>query len=216
MRKTAVVFFIIIIMLVMSGCFIAGCTSLPFGDNGTPAPAVVQKKANAGLAGMNNPDASRQPAQRYSFDDAVRNILSSDTFDDSNNIAANESGGNVSIANNIVEKHIKYVHGADLDEKGDARSWAFIIDHRDVFSIVTYTNRVISISDTPGSYAGTEIDTGQILSPRRLFEKNRDVLSGTTTNRDLSLEGGNYTISITNLGLNRVYIFDARTGVLIS
>ena len=60
----------------------------------------------------------------------------------------------------------------------------------------------------------------QILSPRELFEKNRAAILnpavlGTTT-RDLSLRGGNYTVSISGQGSIRTLVFDAKTGVLTS
>jgi len=78
----------------------------------------------------------------------------------------------------------------------------------------------MTISNSPGSIQRAEIFIDQILSPRELFEKNRAVilnpaLSGTTT-RDLSLSGGNYTVSISGQGSIRTLVFDAKTGVLTS
>ncbi|MDD1682538.1 MAG: hypothetical protein LUO98_01770 [Methanoregula sp.] len=209
MSKTAVIFFIV--MLVITSCFIAGCSSLPFTDNGTPAPTETPKKLNAGLAEQKKPDT----AQRYSFENPVAKILTTDLFDEQNTVPANESGGNIAQGDTPFERHIKYIHGADLDEKGDARSWAFIVEHGDKYSIVSYTDKVVAISNVPGSIAGTEILTDQILSPRELFEKNRAVISGTAGSRDLSLDGGNYTITISGQGTPRILIFDAKTGALI-
>lgn len=217
MSRTAAFFFVI--MLVLGSCFVAGCSSLPSPDNGsnTPAPAAPQqKKENAGLGGQAPAGASAPASQRYPFDDAAAGILATDIFDDASKMTVSDENGNASVGNFSFEKHIKYVHGVDLDEKGDARSWAFIVDHGSKYSIVSYTNKVIAISDSPGSMAGTEIIPDQILSPRKLFEKNHDLISGTVTSRDLSLEGGNYTITLTGQNMNRILIFDAKTGALIS
>jgi hypothetical protein len=212
MSKTVMVFFTL--MLVLASCFIAGCSSLPF--SGTPAPTETPKIINAGLTGHDN----FVSVQRYQLDEAKDWIYSQDSGVQWNDTPVNVIRENVT-QDVFPEKHIKYIRGADIDENGDATSWTFFIEHGGHFSIVTYSTQGVTISDTPGTIQRTEIFTDQIVKPRELVEKNHDLIfdtnqKDTSVTRDLSLSGGNYTISISGNGLPRILIFDAKTGVLIS
>jgi hypothetical protein len=210
MRKTALVFFTL--LLVLGSCFIAGCSSLP--SSGTPTPSETSQKVNAGLTGQ---DTKPVPFQRLQFEDTVQKIYSTDVFDMDKDIPANESRENVSLV-----KRFKNIRGADLDESGNASSWTFVIEHGDNFSIVTYNNAGVQISNTPGTLKQPEIYTDKIITPGKLFEKNRAVIfnttrTGTAVTRDLSLNSGNYTITISpGHGTPRILTFDATTGVLTS
>jgi hypothetical protein len=219
MRKTALVFFTL--LLVLGGCFIAGCSSLPF--SGTPTPTETPQKVNAGLTGHENSIAT----QRYQFDEVVAGLSSPDTAamwnDTSEGVSLeNVTQENVSQKTVSPEKHINYIRGANLDENGDATSWTFVVDHGDQFSIVTYNNQGMIASNSPGTIQRTEIFIDRIITPGKLFEKNRAVIfnttrTGTSVTRDLSLSGGNYTITISSgHGTPRILTFDAITGVLTS
>jgi len=209
MSKTAMVFFIL--LLVLASCFIAGCNSLPF--SGTSAQTETPKKVDVGLTGHENPVT----AQRYQFDKAVAGLFSADSVTMWNDTPVNASQENVSQKIVYPEKHIKYIRGADLDENGDASSWTFVVDHGDQFSFVTYNSRGMIISNSPGTIKRTEIFTDQIIKPRELFEKNRAVIfnttwTGTDVTRDLSLGGGNYTVTISGDDTLQILTFDAKTG----
>ena len=212
MSKTAVVFFTL--FLVFAGCFIAGCSSLP--SSGTPAPTEPSQKVDVGFSAGENTVLT----QRYRFDEALAGLSSPDSqalWNDSEGAIPQE---NASRTSGLPEKHIKYIRGTDLDENGDAASWTFVVEHGDQFSMVTYNRQGMTIANSPGSIQRAEIFTDQILSPRELFEKNHAAIlnpavSGTTI-RDLSLSGGNYTVSISGQGSIRTLVFDAMTGVLTS
>jgi hypothetical protein len=222
MSRTAVIF--LIMVLVITSCFIAGCSSLPFTNTGTPTPAETPRKENAGLVKKTSPDTvQRLPdtVQRFQLDSAVADILADDSVALWNEIPENISQENLSQETAFPQKHIQYIRGANLDENGDASSWTFIVDRGDRFSIVTYSYLGMKITDSPGRIARTEIFTDKIISPRELFEKNRDVISGTgqqgtAVSRDLTLGDGIYTLTITGQGTPRVLAFDAKTGALIS
>ena len=209
MSKTAVVFFTL--LLILASCFIAGCSSLPFSGS-TPAPTETPNKIAAIATGEPTPDL----AQRYNFEDILSTFNSPDVINEQEVTSINESGQNVS-----AKKHIQYFRGADLDENGDAGSWTFIVEQGNRYSIITYSIRGATTTDTPGMIARPEIFTDQIVTPRGLFEKNHAVIFNTTrtgsaVTRDLSLSGGNYTLTISGKGMPRILVFDARTGGLIS
>jgi len=222
MSKTAVIFFIMV--LVITSCFIAGCSSLPFTNAGTPTPTDAPRKVNAGLAEKTSPAmVQRLPdiVQRFQLDSAVADILADDSVAIWNEMPENISQENISQETALPQKHIQYIRGANLDENGDASSWTFIVDRGDRFSIVTYSHLGMKITDSPGRISRSEIFTNQIITPHELFEKNRAVISGsgqqgTVVSRDLTLGDGIYTLTITGQGTPRILVFDAKTGALKS
>jgi len=214
MSKTAMVFFTL--LLVVAGCFIAGCGSLPFSDTSTPSE--TPQKVNSGVTGQ---DTTSAASQRLQFGDTIEKAVSTDIFDSGNDIPVNISGENASQQTVSLEKRFKSIRGTDLDENGDAISWTFVIEHGEKFSIVTYNSNGVQISNSQGTLRQPEIFTDRIISPRDLFDRNRAVIfnttrTGTAVTRDISLGGGNYTISIKGHGTPRILVFDATTGVLTS
>jgi hypothetical protein len=204
-----------ILLLVLASCFIAGCSSLPF--SGTPASsetpqAGTPQNGDAGLSGHQGSGDS----SRYRFDDAAAEIFSADRVSQWNDTPVNASVGTAN-----PEKHIKYIRGANLDENGDASSWTYIVEHGDQFSIITYNNGAVSLSNSPGTLQRTDIVINQIMTPRELFTKNHDLIvnttrTGTIVTRDLSLSGGNYSLTISGRGTPRILVFNAKTGALTS
>jgi hypothetical protein len=208
MRETVLVF--IMVLLVIAGCSIAGCSSLPF--SGTPAPTETHKIIDVGITGQENPNT----VPRYRFEETAAGIFSDDSIAKWNDAPVNESQAAISPV-----KQIKFIRGTDLDENGDAASWIFIVEHGDQLSMVTYNSQGMNVLSSPGTIKRAEIFTDKILSPRDLFARNHaEILqsspSGTPAVRELSLVGGNYTLKITTPEKPRVLIFDAITGVLIS
>ena len=60
------------------------------------------------------------------------------------------------------------------------RSWTFVIEHGNEFSIVTYSGKKVLVSNSPGTLKQSEILTNKIIMPRELFERNRAVIFNTT------------------------------------
>jgi hypothetical protein len=216
MSKTAMVFSIL--LLVVASCFIAGCSSLPFSGTSAASetpPSGTPRNGDAGLSGQGLIGDS----SRLRFDDAAAEIFSADRVSQWNDTPVNESAGTGGAAR--PEKHIKYIRGTNLDENGDASSWTYIIEHGDQFSIVTYNNGAVSMSNSPGTLQRADIVINQIMTPRDLFTKNHDLIVNTTrtgsvVTRDLSLSGGNYSLTISGHGTPRILVFDAKTGALTS
>ena len=116
------------------------------------------------------------------------------------------------------EKHIKYIHGADFDEQGYASSWMIVVERAGKSSMVTISSLDTTISEAPG-IAWTEINTSQIMYPRELIEKNHALIfntsdSSTTVSRSLSLEDGNYIITLSGRNGQQTLVFNATTGAL--
>jgi hypothetical protein len=213
MSKSAMVFFTI--FLVLAGCFITGCTSLL--SPGTASPSEPAQKVDVGFSPVENTVIT----PRYRFDEALAALSSPDSQSRWNDSEVSLSLENASDEVAFPGKHFRYIRGTDLDENGDAASWTFVVEHGDQFSMVTFNRQGMTIANSPGSIQRPEIFTDQILSPGALFEKNRAAIfnptwSGTTVTRDLSLSGGNYTVSISGQGSPRTLVFDAKTGVLTS
>lgn len=213
MRKTVMVF--IPLLLVLASCFITGCSSLPF--SGSPAPSETRGNVDVGFSEIENPVIT----QRYQFEEALTEINSPDSQAKWNDSEVSLPEENTSRDAVFPQKHIKHIRGSDLDQNGDASSWTFVVEHGDQFSIVTFNRQGVTVSNSPGTLRQTEIFTDHIISPRKLFEKNRDVIfnttrTGTAVTRDLSLGGGNYTLFISDHGTPRALVFDATTGVLTS
>ena len=211
MSKTALVFFTL--LLVFASCFIAGCSSFPFSD--TPSPVETLKKANMGFATVKT-TGGVPSSQRLQFESTLASVLYMDIFTMEQERAGNESG-----VINSYKIRIKNIRGTGLDENGNASSWTFIVEHGDKFSIITATSQDKKASTSPGTIDMAEIDMDKVMSPGKLFEKNRAIIfktagSGTTESRDLTLNGGSYTLSISGQDTPRILVFDATTGVLTS
>jgi hypothetical protein len=88
-------------------------------------------------------------------------------------------------------------------------------------SLVTYDRSGEKVDTWLGRYPEKEIIISQIITPRKLFEKNREQIfktpqAITTESRELALAEGNYYLTITGQGKTRSLVFDAKTGALTS
>jgi hypothetical protein len=196
MSKSAAVFFIL--LLVLTSCLIAGCSS----PQSPGVPASQEKTgfssgaANAGIPG------------KLSLEDAIGYITT-------------EWAGpeNAAPVGGPMAKRIRYIHGANLDEQGYAGSWMLVVDAGGKSSMVTISSTGVSVSAAPGITSWTEIDPGRILYPGELVKKNQAVIfnpsqSSTVSSRSLSLEDGNYIITLSGKNGQQTLVFNATTGVL--
>jgi hypothetical protein len=197
MRITAYIIFSL--TLILAGCLIMGCSSLPFPGGQpqeTPAPPV---------AGFSSGNIPYEPITYNNFDDALDDLV----------------GMRFSGSDNSNETEIRYILGTGIDSKGDASSWIFAVDNSNTTSLVTYGHNGRSITTGSVRISGSIIATNHILTPRQLFKYDRDVIfANQNTNETLSqklvLEDGNYTISQSGQGISRTLIFNATTGVQIA
>jgi hypothetical protein len=198
MSKTAVTFFTL--LLVLASCYTAGC-SLPLSP-GTPSSSeksgLSSGQGNAGIPG------------KLPLEDALGFIFSSDWSGPENAAAVTGSPARL----------INYIHGVDLDEQGYASTWMIVVETEGKSSMVTVSSQGSSTTNAPAIPTWTEINTDQILYPRELIEKNRALIfntsqSGTIASRSLSLEEGNYIVTLSGRNTQQTLVFNATTGVLI-
>lgn len=197
MSKTAMVFFTL--MLVLASCYAAGC-SLP-SSSGAPASSekasLSSGQGNTGIPG------------KQSLEDALGFVFSGDWSGPENAIP---------VAGSPV-KLIKYIYGADLDEQGYASSWMIVVEMAGKSSMVTINNQGSTTTDAPGIATWTVINTDQILYPRELIEKNHALIfntsqSSTIVSRSLTLEDGDYIITLSGKNGQQTMVFNATTGAL--
>jgi len=195
------VFIFLAIMLVLAGCFITGCST----RQPVPLANETQNASNQGFRFL-QPDSVSEDPQVLSFKDVTAQLA-----------GVVLDGGYSSAVNASPEKEILYVRGNNLDNNGQARSWTFVVRHANRTSIVTFDQKGMNLAAWKGEFPQKEIRLDSIILPEDLFLKNRDAITGDNRagSRDLVLAMDRYTLT-TSGTTNRVLVFDAKTGALMS
>ena len=114
---------------------------------------------------------------------------------------------------------VNYMRSRDLDLSGDATGWIFGVytGNKAEFLVYDRTGWTTIANATLPSEA-IVLDT--IVSPDFLFEKNKEMISGNSSpaipeRRDIELQRGIYTLTITSGSTSRTLTFNATTGALI-
>jgi hypothetical protein len=199
MRRGAYVIFSI--MLVLACCYITGCTSSPSGSS----QQAQHGKVNVGVSFDNTSDEARN----YSFEEVTSSIYLAPFNPITNEPLPSD------------ETHILLISGENLNDKGNASSWLFIVQYQNSTKFVTYDQYGETIINWSGGYPPEEVFPDQVVPPGTLFEKNRDSIFKTpqaisTESRRLVLSGGTYTLTIKGQNNSRILVFDAKTGALNS
>lgn len=201
MRKIAYIFFFIV--LVVAIIVVIGGNPLSFFN---PSPQTTHSKVDVGFVVLKESDEF----EGINFENVIPNVQY---------IGINREE---STSDNTTETtHIQMIRGYKLDATGNASSWIFIVRQPELVSLVTYDRSGEKVNTWQGGYPEKEIIISQIITPRKLFEKNREQifktpLAITTESRELVLTEGNYYLTITGQGKTRDLVFDAKTGVLTS
>ena len=140
MRVIACVIFSL--TLILAGCLIMGCSSLPF-------PQGQQQETPATLTGFSSGNISYETATYNNFDDAIADL----------------TGPVLSGSGNSSRTEIRYILGTDVDSTGDAERWVFAVDNANTTYLVTYDNNGRSIVAWPAGFSGYDISTDQIITP---------------------------------------------------
>ena len=196
MRKVAYVFFFI---LLVAAIIVIGGNPLSFFN---PSPQATHSKVDVGFVVLNQPDEF----ERINFEDIAPNV---------------PYAGLNQEENTTETTHIQLIRGYKMDATGNASSWIFVVRQPEQVSLVTYDRSGETVNTWQGGYPEKEIIISQIITPRELFEKNREQIFPTpqvitTESRELALAEGNYYLTITGTGKTRYLVFDAKTGVLTS
>jgi hypothetical protein len=114
---------------------------------------------------------------------------------------------------------VNYMRSRDLDLSGNATGWIFGVytGNKAEFLVYDRTGWTTIANATLPSEA-IVLDT--IVSPDFLFEKNKEMISGNSSpaipeRRDIELQRGIYTLTITSGSTSRTLTFNATTGALI-
>ena len=201
MRKGAYVFFFILLVVAIVVMIVGN--PLSFFN---PSPQATHPKVDVGFVVRNQSDEF----VRINFEDIAPDIQYVGIMHE-----------NITAQNTTGTNHIQLIRGNKLDATGNASSWIFVVRQPQLVSLVTYDRSGETVNTWLGGYPEKEIIISQIITPRKLFEKNREQIfptpqAITTESRELALADGKYYLTITSQGKTRYLVFDAQTGALTS
>jgi hypothetical protein len=201
MRKGAYVFFFILLVVAIVVVIVGN--PLSFSN---PYPQATHSKVDVGFVVLNQSDEF----VRINFEEIAPDVQYVGIMRE-----------NITAQNTTGTNHIQLIRGYKLDATGNASSWIFVVRQPQQVSLVTYDRSGETVNTWLGGYPEKEIIISQIITPRKLFEKNREQIFKTpqaiiTESRELALAEGKYYLTITGPGKIRYLIFDAKTGALTS
>ncbi len=201
MRKVAYVFFFI--LLVVAIIVMIMVNPLSFFN---PSQQATQSKIDIGFVVLNQSNEF----VRINFEDIAPDVPY---------VGINREEN--PFENTTKTAHIQLIHGYKLDATGNASSWIFVVRQPQQVSLVTYDRSGETVNNWQGGFPENEIIISEIITPRKLFEKNREQIFSTrqaitNESRELALADGKYYLTITGQGKTRLLVFDAKTGALTS
>ena len=116
---------------------------------------------------------------------------------------------------------VYYILARDVDASGDATSWIFGVKLGTGSELVVFDQSGWTTIPWNATLPSEVIDIDNIASPDMVFKQNNAVIIGNSPpsvseRRDLELQRGVYTLTITSDGVGRILTFNATTGVLIT
>jgi len=114
---------------------------------------------------------------------------------------------------------VNYMRSRDLDLSGNATGWIFGVYTGNKAEFLVY-DRIGWTTIANATLPSEAIVLDTIVSPDFLFEKNKEMISGNSSpaipeRRDIELQRGIYTLTITSGSTSRTLTFNATTGALI-
>jgi hypothetical protein len=207
-----------VIVLIVAGCCIAGCSYLPFSKV-TPSDS-TNDRAPAGFTTGVPPE---EP-ENFSSEMDIASLYSMDYSGGpvQEGIAADNSlavkGENKTVAGEDV--HILYIKGEDLTESGQASRWTYAVRHMNRIFLITQDRYGQSVIEWNASMPKDELTMDRIISPSELFSRNRVLIFSHSANDkqnhlSLTLINGTYFVRITGKESAKVLTFNAETGALL-
>jgi hypothetical protein len=189
---------IIVIILLISGCFLSACIS-DKTESQPPAAIVVASPLPT-------------PVPVISFDTARDNLGSYLDTDPRTNPDGVKS---YLKANETIS--IRFIQGMNIDTSGNARVWTFGVQTKTGNELRAYDQSGWTIIPLNETFSSGEIVLDHIISPSALIEMNRDAISQMSSSgaslRNVELNDGVYTITFR--GTPKILRFDATTGAPI-
>ena len=145
-------------------------------------------------------------ASRISFDEARQNFREYET--DILNEPENRTA-------------VYYILAREVDGSGNAMSWIFGVRKGTGSELVVFDRSGWTTIPWSTRLPSEVIDIDSIASPDMVFRQNNAVIIGKTPpsvseRRDLELQRGVYTLTLTSDGTGRIFRFNATTGGLIT
>jgi hypothetical protein len=114
---------------------------------------------------------------------------------------------------------VNYMRSRDLDLSGNATGWIFGAYTGNKAEFLVY-DRIGWTTIANATLPSEAIVLDTIVSPDFLFKKNKEMISGNPSpaipeRRDIELQRGIYTLTITSGSTSRTLTFNATTGALI-
>ena len=114
---------------------------------------------------------------------------------------------------------VHYMRSRDLDEMGNATGWIFgVFNGPDPIFLVYDKTGWTSIGNA--TFPSEEIALDSVVSPDFVLKNNKEIISGNPPvafeRRDMELQQGIYTLTITSNSITRILTFNATTGALIT
>jgi len=212
MRRNIPIIFTILGLLSLILC--SACVSQP--------PANQTTQHDAGLAQTTVPVDNL----RISFEEAKAR-LADYRINALNENALNESGNATTVklmrsrvpegSGNVTT--VNYMRARDLDESGNAIGWIFGVYNGNKAEFLAY-DRIGWTTIANATLPSEAIALDTIVSPGFLFKMNKEMISGNPSlaipeRRDIELQRGMYTLTITSGSTSRTLTFNATTGALI-
>ena len=197
---------IVLIALLLSVCFTCGCT-FPANENQSDDQNPITDRAT--LSPVTTPEIQEE-APRISLHEAVSHLgeyLDPDPIRNPDKMVSH-TGGDITI---------HYIQGKDIDKSGNARIWSFGITTNSGTEFRAYDGSVWTIIVLSEPFPISEISVDKIISPQEVFEKNQDMIFGTSPSdisvREIEIQDGVYTLTINKSPW--ILRFDAGTGVTL-
>jgi len=116
---------------------------------------------------------------------------------------------------------VYYILARDVDGSGNAMSWIFGVKQGTRSGLMVFDRSGWTTIPWYATLPSEVIDIDSIASPDMVFRQNNAVIIGNSPpsvseRRDLELQRGVYTLTITSDGAGRILTFNAKTGVLIT
>jgi hypothetical protein len=210
-RNIPTIFSILILLVLILG---TGCVTQP--------PANQTTQHDAGLAQTTVPVDNL----RISFEEAKASLVAY-RINALNENALNEPGNATTLklmrsrvpegSGNVTT--VNYMRAKDLDGSGNAIGWIFGVYNGNKAEFLAY-DRIGWTTIANATLPSEAIVLDNVVSPDFLFKKNKEMISGNSSptipeRRDIELQRGIYTLTITSGSTSRTLTFNATTGALI-
>lgn len=122
--------------------------------------------------------------------------------------------------NRTLVPEIRFIRAMNLSSDGTSATWFFGIQAGNASYLAEKQDDKWHVQPLPVTIPEESLNISSLLLPETVLEKNpdiaREIFSSGNPRIDLSLEGETYTITTHANGSFRMWVFDGKTGIVIS